>query len=103
MDWYSGPYLPETIAYISGAYVPPDHRGHALVKRGLVLIKSTLLENTNITGVFFITAPDNVSMNKTVNPLDIVHCYSFIFIRVMGFKFYLLSSIEDRCITTVDW
>jgi hypothetical protein len=88
--------LPATIAYLSGAYVPPEHRGKRLQKHGITLRMKYLLENTSATMAFTITAPDNIPTNKTQRSLGFRALHNITFIRVLGIKIYALKRIDKK-------
>ena len=88
--------IPSNVGYLATAYVLRQYRGRHLLKRGVKFMEKYLLNNTRVDKVFAITSPDNAAMNKTLSSLDYIP-YQFIkYYNLLGVRFYLVESLEDR-------
>lgn len=92
--------IPQNIGYISGLYVPPEYRNRRTTINALKFIMKFLAENKNIRKVFIVTSPDNKVINKIALFLGYTKYQLMDYIKILGLKLYVATSIGDNAAQT---
>ncbi|MDY6933076.1 MAG: hypothetical protein SVZ03_02485 [Spirochaetota bacterium] len=88
-------YIPPTIAYYSGAYVPSQYRGQRLAYQCGQYRTYYLSKNKIATKAFSVTSTDNIASNRTANLTGRKHYQHVKYIKVFCLKIYIVESLKE--------
>ncbi len=88
--------IPPDVVYLSAVYVPSEHSGRLLLKRGLRSMEKYLLNNTTANKIFSITIPKNIIASRISTLCGYVPYQLVKYLRIIGVKLYIVESLDGK-------
>jgi RimJ/RimL family protein N-acetyltransferase len=88
--------IPANIGYLSGFYVPPEHRGQHIMQQSLKFIENYLVNHTKVDRVFCVTAPDNYTSNKNLSISGYTPYWYIRYLKLMFLNVYIVELLQEK-------